>query len=73
MYHLFFLLKDCDEPPTDEEKAIAVRKKVLDLAKATEYLVWLKKASTSIVDIFTQQHQDAMVSYIVGSVFVCIN
>lgn len=67
MYRLFLLLKDRDEPPTDEEQAIAAGKKVLDPTKATEYLVRLEKALTSIVDIFTQQHQHAAVSYIVVS------
>jgi len=53
MYHLFLLLKDCDEPSKDEKKTIASGMKVLNLNKATKYLVQLEKASTNIVDIFT--------------------
>jgi len=64
MYRLFLLLKDHNEPPTDEEKAIASRTKILDPAKATEYLARLEKAPTNIVDIFTQQHQHAAVRHV---------
>ena len=64
MYRLFLLLKDRNEPPTDEEKAIASGMKILDPAKATEYLARLEKASTNVVDIFTQQHQRAAVHHI---------
>ena len=73
MYRLFLLLKDHEEPPTDEEKAIAAGEKDLDPAKTTEYLAQLEKASTSIVYMFTQQHQHAVVSYIIDAVFECIN
>jgi hypothetical protein len=73
MYRLFLLLKGRKEPPTDEEKAIAAGEMVLDPTKATEYLVQLDKASTSIVDIFTQQHQHAAVSCKIGFIFKCIN
>jgi len=64
MYRLFLLLKDRNEPPTDEEKAIASGTKILDPAKATEYLARLEKASTNVVDIFTQQHQRAAVHHV---------
>ena len=61
MYRLYLLLKDHAEPPTDEEKAIAAGRKSLDAATAAKYLKHLEKASTNIVDLFNQQHQQAAV------------
>jgi hypothetical protein len=61
MYRLYLLLKDRVEPPTDEEKAIAAGLKSLDAATAAEYLKHLEKASTNIVNLFNQQHQQAAV------------
>jgi hypothetical protein len=61
MYRLYLLLKHRAEPPTDEEKAIAARLKSLDAATAAEYLKHLEKASTNIVNLFNQQHQQAAV------------
>jgi hypothetical protein len=61
MYRLYLLLKDPAEPPTDEEKAIAAGLKSLDAATAAEYLKHLEKASTNIVNLFNQQHQQAAV------------
>ena len=55
MYRLYVLLKDQDEPPTPDEIAIASGCQVLDPVKATTYLDQLKKASTTIVDLFHHQ------------------
>jgi hypothetical protein len=62
MYRLYLILKDRNEPPTDEEKAIASGKQVLDPSKAAEYLGQLERASANIVEAFRQQHQNAAVS-----------
>ena len=58
MYRLYVLLKDQDEPPTPDEIAIPSGRKVLDLAKAAAYLDQLKKASTTIVDLFHHQAEE---------------
>jgi hypothetical protein len=57
MYRLFLILKDRDEPPTDDEVAIASGKKTLDPTKAAEYLVKLEKASATLVDAFAKQNR----------------
>ena len=62
MYRLFLVLKDCDEPPTKDEIAIAFGKKTLDPTKAAEYLVKLEKASVTLVDAFAKQNQQAAVN-----------
>jgi hypothetical protein len=62
MYRLFLVLKDRDEPPTDDEIAIASGKKTLDPTKAAEYLVKLEKASATLVDAFAKQNQQAKLS-----------
>jgi len=62
MYRLYLILKDRSEPPTEEEKAIAAGKQVLDPSKATKYLEQLQRASTSIVEAFKNQHQNVAVS-----------
>ena len=49
MYRLFLVLKDRDEPPTEDEIAIASGKKTLDPTKAAEYLVKLEKASATLL------------------------
>jgi hypothetical protein len=61
MHRLYLILKDRDELPTEEEKDIAAGKKTIDPAHAAKYLFELEKASTSIVDLFNQQHQHAAV------------
>jgi hypothetical protein len=63
MHHLYLILKDREEPPTEEEKEIAAGKKTLDQARAAEYLVEMEKASTGIVNLFNQQHQHAAVCF----------
>jgi len=67
MYCLHLILKGQDEQPTQEEKEeknIAASKKTVDPAHAAEYLVELEKASTSIVNLFNQQHQHAAVCFL---------
>lgn len=64
MYCLYLLLKDQDEPVMEEEMDIAARKKTIDPARAANYLVKLKKASTSIVNLLNQQHQATTVWFI---------
>jgi hypothetical protein len=74
MYWPFLILKDCDEPPTNDEVAIASGKKTLDPTKAAEYLVKLEKASATIVDAFAKQNQQAAVRthfFIVPSLVIC--
>ena len=61
MYRLFLILKDHEEPLTDEEVAIASGNKTLDPTKAAEYLVKLEKASATIVDAFAKQNRQAAV------------
>ena len=62
MYRLFLVLKDRDEPPTEDEIAIASRKKTLDPMKAAEYLVKLEKASATLVDALAKQNQQGAVN-----------
>ena len=38
MYRLYIILKDCTDPPTNEELAIASTKKVLDVEAANAYI-----------------------------------
>ena len=64
MYCLYLLLKDRDEPVTEEEMDIAAGKKTIDPAQAADYLVKLEKASTSIVNLFNQQHQATTVWFL---------
>jgi hypothetical protein len=74
MYRLFLVLKDRDEPPTNDEVAIASGKKTLDPTKAAEYLVKLEKASATIVDAFAKQNRQAAVHthfFIVPSLVIC--
>ena len=63
MYRLYLILKDRSEPPTEEEKAIAAGKQMLDPSKATEYLEQLQRASTGIIEAFKNQHQNATVCF----------
>src|SRR5882762_1782825 len=63
MHCLYLILKDQEEPPTEEEKDIAAGKKSLDQACAAEYLVEMEKASMSIINLFNQQHQHAAVCF----------
>ena len=58
MYRLYVLLKNRDEPPTPDEIAIASGRRILDPAKAATYLDQLKKASTTIVDLFHRQAEE---------------
>ena len=62
MYRLFLVLKDRDEPPSEDEIAIASGKKTFDPTKAAEYLVKLEKASATLVDAFAKQNQQAAVN-----------
>jgi hypothetical protein len=64
MYRLYLLLKDRDEPVTEEEMDIAAGKKTIDPARAADYLAKLEKASTSIVNLFNQQHQATTVWFL---------
>ena len=65
MHRLYLCLKDRDEPPTDDEIAIASGQKTLDPSKAAEYLLKLEKATSNIVDAFKQQNQQAAVSLVI--------
>lgn len=58
MYRLYVVLKDQGEPPTADEIAIASGRQVLDPTKAAAYLDQLKKASTTIVDLFHHQAEE---------------
>ncbi|KAG1731487.1 uncharacterized protein EDB91DRAFT_1035604, partial [Suillus paluster] len=48
MYQLYLYLKNHDEPPTEDEVAIASGQKILDSTLAVEYLLKLRKALSSI-------------------------
>jgi len=63
MYHLYLILKDRSEPPTEEEKAITSIKQMLDPSKATKYLEQLQRASTGIIEAFKNQHQNVAVCF----------
>jgi hypothetical protein len=62
MYRLYLVLKDRSDSPTEDEKAIAAGKRMLDPSQAAEYLGQLERASTSIVEAFKQQQQHSAVS-----------
>ena len=64
MHQLYLVLKDCKEPPTDDEIAIASGRKILEPEKATDYLLKLEKASSNLINIFKQQSQWAAVSFL---------
>jgi hypothetical protein len=55
MHRLYLVLKDRAEPPTEEEVLFASAKKILNHAKASEYLLQLEKASNTILDAFCQK------------------
>ncbi|KAF7964435.1 hypothetical protein HWV62_7982, partial [Athelia sp. TMB] len=60
MHRLYAALKARDTPATDEEKAIASGRKVLDTKEASEYLAAIEAASgMNIPQMFNQQQQDA--------------
>ena len=70
MYRLYLILKNCTEPPTDEELDIACGKKVLDADAANSYLGCVEVASTAnLLSMFTKQSQDNVVS---KSIFIII-
>ena len=62
MYRLYLVLKEKSEGANEDEIAIAQGQKPLDPTKASEYLQQLEKASTDIVQLFSQQSQRAVVS-----------
>jgi hypothetical protein len=62
MYHLYSLLKDCEEPPTADEIAIASGMKQLDGRAEAEYLKKLEKSSENIKKAFEDQQARAAVS-----------
>jgi hypothetical protein len=61
MYRLFLLLKDRNEPPTEDEIAIGAGKKVLDPTAANEYLVQLEKSSSKLIDALHKQNERTVV------------
>jgi hypothetical protein len=48
MYQLYLHLKDCDEPPTEDDIAIASGRKILDSTLAAEYLLKLEKLPAAL-------------------------
>jgi hypothetical protein len=64
MYRLYLILKDRTNPPTDEELAIASRKKVLDAEAANSYLGRVEVASANLHSMFVKQSQENAVSEI---------
>jgi hypothetical protein len=57
MYQLFLLLKDQNEPPTEDKIAIGAGKKALDHMVVNEYLVQLEKSSSKLIDAFHRQNE----------------
>jgi hypothetical protein len=57
MYQLFLLLKDQNEPPTEDKIAIGAGKKALDHMAANEYLVQLEKSFSKLIDAFHRQNE----------------
>jgi hypothetical protein len=55
MYRLYLILKDCTNPPTNEELAIASGKKVLDAEVADSYLRQVEVASANLCPMFAKQ------------------
>lgn len=55
MHKLYLTLQGCPEPPTEDEIAIASRKKILDPNAADAYLQKLQHAQTGIAELFNQQ------------------
>jgi len=56
-------MKNCADPPTDEELAIACGKKVLDAEAANSYLGRVDVASSAnLLSMFAKQSQDNAVS-----------
>jgi len=62
MYQLYCMLKDCEEPPTPDEIAIASGTKQLDGCTEAEYLKRLEKAFENIKKAFEDQQAWAAVS-----------
>jgi len=64
MHRLYIILKNCTEPPTDDELAIASAEKVLDTEAANTYLGQVEAASANLLSMFAKQSQENMVSKI---------
>jgi hypothetical protein len=62
MYRLYLVLKDCTNPPTEEELAIASAEKVLDAEMANAYLRQVEVASANLLSIFAKQSLENVVS-----------
>jgi hypothetical protein len=62
MYRLYALMKDCTNPPTEEELAIASAQKVLDAEAANMYLGHAEVASANLLSMFAKQSQENAVS-----------
>ena len=67
MYRLYLVLKDRTNPPTDEDLAIASRKKILDAETANSYLGQVEAASANLLSMFAKQSQEHAVSEILYS------
>ena len=67
MYRLYLILKDCTNPPTNKDLAIAFRKKILDAEMANSYLGQVEIASANLLSMFAKQSQEHAVSEILYS------
>jgi len=61
------ILKDQSDPHTDEEKAIAAGKQMLDPSKATKYLDQIQCSSMGIIEAFKKQQNTVVSSLLVQS------
>ena len=55
MYQLFCILNNRDEPPTEDEIAVAQGRKMMDPKVADEWLQKLEKSSKNLSDMFKRQ------------------
>jgi len=68
MFKLYIIMKNCANPPTNEELAIACGKKVLDMEVANSYLGCVDLASSAnLLSMFAKQSQENAVSKTVWS------
>lgn len=63
MFRLYQVLQTHKEQPTEDEIAIASGKKLLDSSEASNYLLKLEKASANVLQMFSQQQQQAAVKF----------
>ena len=66
MYRLYNILKAHTDPSTDEELAIMLGEKVLDVEAADTYLGQVEVASVNLLFMFAKQLQENVASKMLG-------